>query len=308
MYRNYSQPWPTSGCVQKADCDSPGYADQATCCAAHYGGQTGGDCSNVIATTNQIAGKYYADYATPWPTAGCKNTLPHPIYATVFYTTQLECCKGAFGGQKSEACIKGIPTNPPTSTPSVAPTTKSNAVCLSATMLPSNAPFLFPNVKGTVNICFDDLVTNSAELKMSGVKLVDSAGNVPLAFGGGVHIHTGSSCQDTTTQGGHYWKSCGTTSTDATAFGTFPVGKGLKNDCDPWYNYPDSLIAPAGTGYNVMQFGDNMGRADSHFEFDNGYNYTSNKGKVVVIHLGTAGKNPLTEQTYGARFACGQLM
>jgi len=175
-------------------------------------------------------------------------------------------------------------------------------------MYPSNAPFLFPNVEGTVNICFDDSITNSAELTMSGVKLVDSAGNVPLAFGGGVHIHIGSSCTDATTQGGHYWKSCGTTSTDAPAFGTFVAGQGLKDDCDPWYNYPDSLIAPAGTGFTVMQFGDNKGYAYSDFEFDNGYNYTSNKGKVVVIHVGTPGTNPLNQQTYGARIACGQLM
>jgi hypothetical protein len=87
--RDYSKSWPISGCVQKADCDSPGYANQATCCAAHYGGQTGGACSNVIATTNQNAGKFYADYSTPWPIAGCKNTLPQPIYAAVFYATQL---------------------------------------------------------------------------------------------------------------------------------------------------------------------------------------------------------------------------
>ena len=186
---------------------------------------------------------------------------------------------------------------------------KAKKTCLSATMYPSNAPFLFPNVEGTVNICFDDSITNSAELTMIGVKnLVNSTESVAPAFGGGVHIHTGSSCTNATTQGGHYWKSCGTTSTNATLFGTFAAGKGLKDDCDPWYNYPDSLIAPAGTGYTVLQFGDNKGYADSHFEFDNGYNYTSNKGKVVVIHLGTAGKNPLTEQTYGARFACGELM
>ena len=32
--RDYSKSWPISGCVQKADCDSPGYEDQAMCCAA----------------------------------------------------------------------------------------------------------------------------------------------------------------------------------------------------------------------------------------------------------------------------------
>jgi hypothetical protein len=51
IYRNYSQSWSISGCVQKADCDSPGYNDQATCCAAQYGGQTGGACSTTGGVT-----------------------------------------------------------------------------------------------------------------------------------------------------------------------------------------------------------------------------------------------------------------
>jgi hypothetical protein len=42
------------------------------------------------------AGKFYADYDTPWPAAGCKNT-PHLKHAAVFYATQLACCKAAFG-------------------------------------------------------------------------------------------------------------------------------------------------------------------------------------------------------------------
>ena len=68
--------------------------------AAHYGGQTDGACSSVVTpTANPNIGKYYADYAAPWPIAGCKNNA-----------TQLECCKGAFGGQISGACIMGLPT------------------------------------------------------------------------------------------------------------------------------------------------------------------------------------------------------
>ncbi len=54
-------------------------------------------------------GGWYADYGTTWLIAGCKKTLPKPIYATVFYDTQLKCCKGAFGGQISGACIMGLP-------------------------------------------------------------------------------------------------------------------------------------------------------------------------------------------------------
>jgi len=127
LYRDYSQPWSKSGCIQVADCDSPGYADRATCCAVQYGGQTDGACSTAGGTTatptaNPNNGKFYADYSTPWPNAGCMNTVPHPNYATMFYTTQLECCKAAFYGQTSNACVMGLP-NPPTAKPSVAPTT-----------------------------------------------------------------------------------------------------------------------------------------------------------------------------------------
>jgi hypothetical protein len=50
------------------------------------------------------AGKWYAEQGT-WSIGGCKNTLPYPIYATVFYANQLACCKGAFDGQTSGACI-----------------------------------------------------------------------------------------------------------------------------------------------------------------------------------------------------------
>ena len=156
LYRDYSRPWPISGCVQVADCDSPGYADQVTCCAAQYGGQTGGACSSVVTpTANPNIGKYYADYSTPWPAAGCKDTLPHPISAAVFYATQLECCKGAFGGQTSGACIKGLP-NPPTLIPTITTvagqgggwyadynTAWSNAGCKNALPLPNHAIIVY---------------------------------------------------------------------------------------------------------------------------------------------------------------------
>lgn len=56
-----------------------------------------------------------------WTVAGCKNTLPlafkrgdRPEYAS-----QLECCKMAYGGQTSQACIQGLAV-PPTSSPTMA--------------------------------------------------------------------------------------------------------------------------------------------------------------------------------------------
>ena len=189
LYRDYSQPWSTSGCVQVADCNSPGYADQATCCVAQYGGQTGGACSPVISSAptpaNPNNGKFYADYSTPWPNAGCTNTLPHPSSATVFYDTQLACCKAAFGGQTSNACVMGLP-NPPTANPSVAPTTVApttkspttvagqgggwyadyatawpNAGCKNTTLLPVYATMFYPTQLACCKAAFGGQTSNA---------------------------------------------------------------------------------------------------------------------------------------------------
>ena len=117
---DYTKGWSVSGCVYKADCNQVGSATQAECCSQYYGGQTGGDCTSINAAATGSGGtKWYADYGTPWPTAGCKSDTPYPIYATTFYETELDCCKGAYAGQPSGACITGL-ANPPTSKPTVA--------------------------------------------------------------------------------------------------------------------------------------------------------------------------------------------
>ena len=36
---DYSVEWSTSGCVLKADCDSPGYSTETECCDSQYAGQ-----------------------------------------------------------------------------------------------------------------------------------------------------------------------------------------------------------------------------------------------------------------------------
>ena len=129
---NYSVAWIDSGCIQTRDCNSPGYATQLECCKGQYGGQTSGACLAGLpapptnAPTNAAgaaAAKWYADYATPWPSAGCKSETPYPIYATYFYDSELACCKGAYGGQDSGACLGGLP-NPPTKVPTALPTLK----------------------------------------------------------------------------------------------------------------------------------------------------------------------------------------
>ena len=119
---NYAVAWNVAGCVQNQDCNSPGYATQLECCKGQYGGQVGGACLAGLATppTNaptNVAGpgvtKWYADYGTSWPAAGCKSTTPYPIYATTLFNTQLDCCKGSYAGQTSGACLAGLPAPPP---------------------------------------------------------------------------------------------------------------------------------------------------------------------------------------------------
>ena len=112
---DYSKSWSVSGCVYKKDCDSPGWDTEAACCAGAYGGQTDGACSVIVSGGSGVP-KWYPDYDTPWPMAGCKNTLPYPIHATNFFDTQLGCCGGAFAGQISGACIAKL-ASPPTSKP-----------------------------------------------------------------------------------------------------------------------------------------------------------------------------------------------
>jgi len=109
---NYAVAWSTGGCTFKADCDSPGYESELACCDGAYGGQVSGACKAGFANPSTTTTKWYADYATSWAIAGCKSAFPYPSYATTFFDKQLDCCKGAYGGQTSGACLAGLPTSP----------------------------------------------------------------------------------------------------------------------------------------------------------------------------------------------------
>ena len=64
---------------------------------------------------------YYPDYESPWSHATCLNTLPLPykyINDRPNYSTAEECCKIAYAGQRSRACICSL-NNPPTRCPNV---------------------------------------------------------------------------------------------------------------------------------------------------------------------------------------------
>jgi len=63
---------------------------------------------------------WYPDYDTAWSDAGCKNELPLPFSANSrpTYATQLECCKGSYGGQTSGKCLSEL-ESPPTTSPTM---------------------------------------------------------------------------------------------------------------------------------------------------------------------------------------------
>ena len=113
------------------------YATQLACCKAAFGGQYSGACIKglpnpptskpTITTAANQSNSWYADYGTPWLTGGCKNTLPLPNHAIIIYSSQLKCCKGAYGGQMSNACIKGLP-NPPTKLPVLKPSVRPSQI------------------------------------------------------------------------------------------------------------------------------------------------------------------------------------
>ena len=116
---NYAVAWSAGGCIYKADCDSPGYDTELECCDQAFGGQVSGACKVGFANPSTTTTKWYADYGTPWGIAGCKAAFPYPSYATTFFDSQLDCCKGAYTGQTSGACLTGLAT-PPTMAPTSA--------------------------------------------------------------------------------------------------------------------------------------------------------------------------------------------
>jgi hypothetical protein len=99
--------------------------------------------------------------------------------------------------------------------------------------------------------------------------------------GGGVHVHEGTSCTNSTAQGGHYFK---------------PSEFGLKKDGDPWYAQSKG-IAPSGTWFNTSP----QGAAKRKFRFNQGYGYDETVGKVIVIHDANT-----TDAGY-KRISCGKL-
>jgi len=129
FYPDYDTAWTEAGCIRKYPIPSgrPTYKSMLACCKGAYGGQVSGYCLSKLPsppTTSPtpaggLADFWYPDYDTAWTEAGCMNKLPLPyprINDRPNYKTQLECCKRAYGGQMSGACLSQLP-NPPTTSP-----------------------------------------------------------------------------------------------------------------------------------------------------------------------------------------------
>ena len=147
--------------------------------------------------------------------------------------------------------------------------------CFEANMSPSNAGvYRYPDLNGRVRVCFDGTLSSTSG------SLYMRVFNLGMYTIGGVHIHSGTSCDD---QGGHYFRE----------------NPDRPNNGDPWFPDPTS-IAPAGTLYTT--YGNSEGTGHANFRFDSGYGAADNVGHVIVIH------DTLTEEGGDyARVACGVL-
>lgn len=139
-------------------------------------------------------------------------------------------------------------------------------------------------VEGTVKVCFDNPIPSGLTPPADTATMEMEVEGLPATIAGGVHIHTGSSC-DPTSQGKHYWN-------------TALAPRGKKEDGDAWFMEASSL-APTGTGYTT----DDEGEGEARFFVDFGYGFAETVGKVVIIH----GETTLTGGSY-ARIACGVLV
>jgi len=156
-YPDYDTSWAIAGCINDRPMPSgrPTYSTRLACCKGAYGGQVSGACLSELpnpptTSPTSVGGLdvWYPDYATAWSVAGCINDRPLPSGRPT-YSTMLACCKGAYGGQVSGACLSELP-NPPTTSP-----TSSNGltvwypdyslawpsgICINDSPLPSGRP------------------------------------------------------------------------------------------------------------------------------------------------------------------------
>eukprot|EP00571_Detonula_confervacea_P010921 CAMPEP_0172303464 /NCGR_PEP_ID=MMETSP1058-20130122/4993_1 /TAXON_ID=83371 /ORGANISM="Detonula confervacea, Strain CCMP 353" /LENGTH=486 /DNA_ID=CAMNT_0013014285 /DNA_START=1 /DNA_END=1461 /DNA_ORIENTATION=+ len=130
-YADYETPWPEATCKNDLPLpfprkeDRPNYDTMLACCKGSFGNQQSGACLAILPSppTTSPTGSggadfFYPDQDTAWPEGTCMNALPLPFPKgdRPTYDTMLDCCKGAFGGQQSGACLANLPS-PPTTSP-----------------------------------------------------------------------------------------------------------------------------------------------------------------------------------------------
>mmetsp|Transcript_33060 Transcript_33060/g.75500 ORF Transcript_33060/g.75500 Transcript_33060/m.75500 type:complete len:812 (-) Transcript_33060:177-2612(-) len=161
-YPDYDTAWTSAGCLNTLPLpynnikDRPNYSSQLECCKAAYAGQMSGACLSKLGSppttspTNMgnTGSQYYPDYGTAWYDAGCINKLPVPSGRPT-YTSHLACCKGAYGGQMSGACLSQLESPPSTSPTSAGGldvyypdygTAWDKAACVNTRPMPSGRP------------------------------------------------------------------------------------------------------------------------------------------------------------------------
>ena len=123
-YPDYDQDWTDATCINEGPIPNgrPTYDTMLACCKAAYSGQSSGACLQALPSppSSSPTGAdgldvWYADYDQDWTNGVCINEGPVPNGRPV-YDSMLACCKGAYSGQLSGACIQALPT-PPTSSP-----------------------------------------------------------------------------------------------------------------------------------------------------------------------------------------------
>lgn len=128
---------------------------------------------------------FYPDYDTAWSVAGCLNTRPLPYKNKndrPSYSTMIACCKGAYGGQMSGACLAQLP-NPPTTSPTSGGGLKvfyslgwTVGTCSNARPLPNNSGPTFSSKQACCNTAFAGQTNHDCDCDVDTCSNCDCAG------------------------------------------------------------------------------------------------------------------------------------
>lgn len=180
-YPNYNGDWSLGRCQNDLPLPSgrPSYPSHLQCCEMAYGGQASGYCLSFVSDNNDKpapiaspsknesisstpespkvdygSSSWYPDYNADWSMGSCKNDLPLPS-GRPSYSSQLECCSNAYGGQASGYCLSSATTGSTNeSTPSVS---ENNAPVENSTPVGQNKHWYANyNPQYALGKCIDD--------------------------------------------------------------------------------------------------------------------------------------------------------